>query len=164
MTTNYLTDLTNYLCSSTETLIRNICHDLGKEDEVNRLLKKYLKYDRPSSKKKTKQVKNKRKKTSYSMFLKHNTIRKENPKMTLEEYNIYKGEYWKNISAEEKSRYTQLADEWNQRNKTTKELKEEKLDVVVEEKKKDKEVDLLDCFFDDEYLENKEVNKKIEEI
>lgn len=162
--TNFVTDLTNYLCSTTENLVRDICRELGKEEEIERLLKKYLNGNKVTlNKKKQTQVKNKRKKTSYSMFLKYNTIRKENPNMTLEEYNIYKGEYWKNISKEEKKRYENLAEEWNNQNKTTKELKKEEK-IEVEEPKKDKEVDLLDCFFDDEYLKNKNVEKTIEEI
>lgn len=163
--TNYLSELSNYLCNTTQTLIRNICKDLGKDEEADRLIKKYLKLENvtPIYKKKVAQKKNKRKKTAYSMFLKYNTIRKSNSNMTLEEYNIYKGSYWKNISNEEKLKYTQLADEWNEKNKTTKELKEEKIEVEVESEK-DKEVDLLDCFFDDEYLKDKNVEKTIEEI
>ena len=164
--TNYLSGLSNYLCSSTENLIRNICKDLQKEEEVDNLISKYLSKDDNKNSiyiKKNKQVKNKRKKTAYSMFLKYNTIRKENLNMTLEEYNIYKGEYWKNISSEEKSKYRQYADEWNEKNKTTKQKKEENIDIEISNKK-DKEVDLLDCFFDDEYLKDKKIERTIEEI
>lgn len=160
--TNYLLDINNYLSNVTEKLIINICKDLNKEEEIDRIIKKYLKQEK-IYKKKTVQVKNKRKKTSYSMFLKYNTIRKENPKMTLEEYNIYKGEYWKNIPSEEKLKYSRLADEWNDKNKTTKQEKEEKIEINTEKKDK-KEIDLLDCFFDDEYLKDKDVKKKVEEI
>lgn len=157
---NYLSELSNYLCNSTEDLIRNICKDLGKEEETNKIIKKYLKEERNYKKKIN--LKNKRKKTSYSMFLKYNTIRKENPGMTLEEYNIYKGEYWKNISSEEKLKYSKLANEWNEQNKTTKQIKkEEKINIEI---KSDKKIELLDCFFDDEYLNGKEVKNTIEEI
>lgn len=161
---SYLSELNNFLCNSLENMLKNVCKDLGKEEETERILKKFLRQEKVyKTITKTKQVKNKRKKTAYSMFLKYNKIRKNNPDMTLEEYNIYKGEYWKNISSEEKARYTKLADEWNEKNKTTKQLKEQNVSVEVE-KKKDKEIDLLDCFFDDEYLKDKDVKKKVEEI
>lgn len=159
----FLLELTQYLSEQSEYLIRNICKDLGKEEYTEKLINKYLKTEK-IYKKKTSNVKNKRKKTSYSMFLKYNTIRKDHTKMTLEEYNIYKGEYWKNISSEEKNKYQKLADSWNEEYKNNKIKKEEKIDIRYIKKEKTNDVDILDCFFDDEYLENKKVEKKIEEI
>ena len=155
--TNYLLEINNFIYNKLEDLIKDICIDLDKKEQTDNIIEKYLKNNNFLMKKKKSVKKNKRKKTAYSMFLKYNTIRKENPDMSLESYNIYKGEYWKNISVQEKSKYAKLADEWNQNNKTTKQMK-------IENNVENKEINILDCFFDDEYLKDKEVKSKIEEI
>ena len=141
-------------------LLVNVCRDLNKEDEIPKILKKYLNTNKVV-KTKSKLFKNKRKKTAYSMFLKYNTIRKDNPGMTLEEYNVSKGKYWKTINPEEKDIYERKAREWNENNNKINEIddKEIKEKVVKKEKK-----DLLDHFFDEEYMENKNVENKVEEI
>jgi hypothetical protein len=50
------------------------------------------------------------------MFLAHNNIRKMNEKLTLKEYNMLKGKYWKTITKEEKDKYQAMADKWNMEN------------------------------------------------
>ena len=141
-------------------LIENICKDLNKESDIPRILKKYLNTRKLTQIKKN-PLKNKRKRTAYTMFLKYNTIRKDNPEMSLEEYNTYKGKYWKTINPEEKDIYERKAKEWNQENNKVKEInnKEIKEKLVKKEKK-----DLLDHFFDEEYMENKNIEDKVEEI
>lgn len=156
-----LEKIKNLLDEEKKSLIENICKDLEKEEYTQRMIYKYVNSLKNNTGKVTKTSKNKRKKTAYSMFLKYNNIRKEKPEMSLEEYNIYKGQYWKNISKEEKKIYENKALEWNKNNNKTDEIDDK---TVVNENNKEKSKDLLDCFFDEEYMENKTITKKIEEI
>lgn len=157
--TNIFNNIITNFSPVVEELIRNICNDLQHEDKIEEMLEKYL-YDdkiktlRNLAKKKSKSV---RKKTSYSMFLAHNTIRKNNEKLTLKEYNILKGKYWKTIMKEEKDKYQKLADEWNMENMPYKmgkinQLKNKQKKVVVK-KVVTATDDILECFFDDKKAE-----------
>ena len=89
------------------------------------------------------------------MFLAHNDIRKKNTKLTLIEYNILKGQYWKNISDEEKDKHQKMADKWNMENMPYKmgkieQLKNKSKKIVKKEETSD---DILDCFFDETKVE-----------
>jgi len=151
--TNVFNNIITNFSPVVEELIRNICKDLDNEDKINEMLEKYLYDDKIKTMKNfvQKKQKNVRKKTSYSMFLAHNNIRKNNDKLTLKEYNLLKGKYWKTISVEEKSLYQKMAEEWNNENMAYKmgkigELKKKKEKMKDQDKIKD---DLLDCFFDE---------------
>jgi len=156
--TNIFNNIITNFSPVVEDLIRNLCKDLDNEDRIEEMLEKYLYDDKIKTlrnlvKKKTKSV---RKKTSYSMFLAHNTIRKNNDKLTLKEYNILKGKYWKTITKEEKDGYQKLADKWNMENmpykmgKINQMKKPQKKEVVREVVATD---DILECFFDDKKAE-----------
>ena len=156
--TNIFNNIITNFSPIVEGLIRNICKDLDQEDKVNEMLEKYLYDDKIKTMKNfvQKKQKNIRKKTSYSMFLAHNNIRKTNEKLTLKEYNLLKGKYWKTISVEEKSSYQKMAEEWNLENMPYKmgkisQLKKKKKKVVVVKDTTDNA--LLDCFFDDTAVE-----------
>jgi hypothetical protein len=116
--TNIFNNIITNFSPVVEELIRNICIDLKNEGKTEEMLEKYLYDDKIKTlrnlvKKKNKSV---RKKTSYSMFLAHNNIRKMNEKLTLKEYNMLKGKYWKTITKEEKDKYQAMADKWNMEN------------------------------------------------
>lgn len=157
--TNIFNNIITNFSPVVEELIRNICRDLGNEDKTNEMLEKYLYDDKIKTlrnlvKKKNKSV---RKKTSYSMFLAHNTIRKTNEKLTLKEYNLLKGKYWKTITKEEKDKYQKLADKWNMENMP---YKMGKINQLKNKPKKKVVVqtvvatdDILECFFDDKKAE-----------
>jgi hypothetical protein len=105
--TNIFNNIITNFSPVVEELIRNLCIDLNNEGKTEEMLEKYLYDDKIKTlrnlvKKKNKSV---RKKTSYSMFLAHNNIRKMNEKLTLKEYNMLKGKYWKTITKEEKDIY-----------------------------------------------------------
>jgi len=156
---NTLIKIKTILHEDLENLIKSICKDLDKEEETEKLINKYLNIDMKKIFIENKNYKNKRRKTAYSMFLKYNNIRKNNPEMSLEEYNIYKGEYWKNISIEEKNLYENKAEEWNTKYKNN--LVEKKED---KKKKKQENKDIFDCFFDEEYIKDKNLTEKLEII
>ena len=145
-TTNIFNNLITGLSPFLEELIRNICTDLDNEDKIDEMLEKYLYDDKIKTlknlaKKKTKNV---RKKTSYSMFLAHNTIRKNNDnKLTLKEYNKIKGEYWKNIKFEEKNEYQKMADKWNMENMPYKMGKFHQLKKKEKKKEENQEIESL---------------------
>jgi len=163
--TNIFNNIITNFSPIIEELIRNICKDLDNEDMINVMLEKYLYDDKIKTLKNLvkKNNKNIRQKTSYSMFLAHNNIRKTNDKLTLKEYNLLKGKYWKNISIEEKSKYQKMAEEWNLENMS---YKMGKIEQLKKNKPKPKKInikttdDLLDCFFDD----NRSVEEIVEEI
>ncbi len=146
-TTNIFNNIITNLSPCVEELIRNICTDLDNEDKINEMLEKYLYDDKVKTlknlvKKKTKSI---RKKTSYSMFLAHNNIRKNNNKLTLKEYNTLKGEYWKNITLEEKNEYQKLADKWNMENMP---YKMGKINQLKKKEKKKEENQEIESLFD----------------
>jgi hypothetical protein len=154
--TNVFNDIITNFSPVIEKLIRNLCKDLDNEDKTNEMLEKYLYDDKIKTLKNLvqKKQKNIRKKTSYSMFLAHNNIRKTNEKLTLKEYNLLKGKYWKTISVEEKDSYQKRADEWNLENMPYKmgkvdQLKKKKVKLKVQQIEKKTDNDLLDGFFDD---------------
>jgi len=148
--TNIFNNIITNFSPVVEELIRNICSDLDNEDKIDEMLEKYLYDDKIKTlrnlvKKKNKSV---RKKTSYSMFLAHNNIRKNNDKLTLKEYNILKGKYWKNITAEEKDKYQKLADKWNMENMPYKMGKLHQLKKPKKEVKKETTDEQLENLFD----------------
>ena len=156
--TNIFNNLISTFSPVIEDLIRNICTDLNNEDKIDEMLEKYLYDDKIKTLRnlvQKKKIKMFIKKTSYSMFLAHNDIRKKNTKLTLIEYNILKGQYWKNISDEEKDKHQKMADKWNMENMPYKmgkieQLKNKSKKIVKKEETSD---DILDCFFDETKVE-----------
>ena len=136
--TNIFNDIITYISPCVEELIRNICTDLDNKDKIEEMLEKYL-YDD-----KVKTLKNLVKKKTYSMFLAHNNIRKNNnDKLTLKEYNKLKGNYWKNITFEEKNGYQKMADKWNMENMPYKMGKLHQLKKKEEKKEKNQDIESL---------------------
>jgi hypothetical protein len=146
--TNIFNNIITNFSPVVEELIRNICTDLDNEDKIDEMLEKYLYNDKIKTLRNLVKKKNKsiRKKTSYSMFLAHNNIRKNNNnKLTLKEYNILKGEYWKNITLEEKNKYQKLADQWNMENMP---YKMGKINQLKKKEKKKEENQEIESLFD----------------
>jgi len=155
--TNIFNNIITNFSPAIEELIRNICNDLDNKDKIDEMLEKYLYDDKIKTlrnlvKKKNKSV---RKKTSYSMFLAHNNIRKNNDKLTLKEYNILKGQYWKNITVEEKDKYQKLADKWNMENMSYKMGKLPELKKLVKKEKGSDEQ--LESLFDNNVSSHQQV-------
>lgn len=155
--TNIFNNIITNFSPVIEELIRNICTDLDNKDKIDEMLEKYLYDDKIKTlrnlvKKKNKSV---RKKTSYSMFLAHNNIRKNNDKLTLKEYNILKGQYWKNITVEEKDKYQKLADKWNMENMSYKMGKLPELKKLVKKEKGSDEQ--LESLFDNNVSSHQQV-------
>jgi hypothetical protein len=163
--TNIFQEVVTSFSPIMEKLIINICKDLDKEDQISILLNKYLYTNKIKTLKnlQSKKKKTKRRKTSYSMFLAHNNIRKENKILTLKEYNTIKGQYWKKISIEEKNKYQKMAETWNEKNldslksstKSSPKLSPKlspilsSNEIILKKTNINENESIIDCFFDD---------------
>ena len=125
-----------------EDLVKNVCNELGHEDKVEDMLTKFLYQDKKKFTKilNKKNTNNKRKRTTYSMFLADKTVlaslKEQHPELNLSELNKKKGEYWRNTvkqSPEILATYQEQADEANKLLNKLPETVEEIKEEIVEE-------------------------------
>ena len=105
-----------------EDLVTSVCKELGQEAQTEAMLTKFLYQDKKKFTKilNKKNTNNKRKRTTYSMFLADKTVLAElkatYPELNLSALNKKKGEYWRNTvkqSEELLAAYQIQADEAN---------------------------------------------------
>jgi hypothetical protein len=150
-----------------EKLIEDICTDYNLKDKEEEMKSKYLYKDRKKVSRALKKKTTFKKRNAYTMFLADKSyfdqIKKANPELSLKELNKIRCVRWKQLSNEEKEVYKQNACKYNkmsieEREEYDKQLdkvvdKKEEIHEVVEDKKEEIDMRLLEQELDGEDLD-----------